>query len=45
MIENNEHLEWLRILENGTIINAVEVSDDGMSVYTHDDFIKTRERI
>jgi len=33
----------LRILENGIIINAVEISDDGMSVDTHDNFIKMRE--
>ena len=42
MKENTEHIEWLRILENGIIINAVEVSDDGVSVDTHDDFIKVR---
>ena len=42
MKENTEHIEWLRILENGIIINAVEVNDDGVSVDTHDDFIKVR---
>jgi CMP-2-keto-3-deoxyoctulosonic acid synthetase len=41
-LENTEHIEQLRILENKIIINAVEVNDDGMSVDTHDDLIKIR---
>ena len=41
-LENTEHIEQLRILENRIIINAVEVNDDGMSVDTHDDLIKIR---
>jgi 3-deoxy-manno-octulosonate cytidylyltransferase (CMP-KDO synthetase) len=41
-LENTEHIEQLRILENRIIINAVEVNDDGMSVDTLDDLIKIR---
>jgi 3-deoxy-manno-octulosonate cytidylyltransferase (CMP-KDO synthetase) len=41
-LENIEHIEQLRILENKVIIHAVEVNDDGMSVDTHDDLIKIR---
>ena len=41
-LENTEHIEQLRILENRIIIDAVEVNDDGMSVDTHDDLIKIR---
>jgi 3-deoxy-manno-octulosonate cytidylyltransferase (CMP-KDO synthetase) len=42
-LENIEHIEQLRILENKIVINAVEVDDDGMSVDTADDLIKVRE--
>ena len=41
-LENTEHIEQLRILENRIIINAVEVNDGGMSVDTRDDLIKIR---
>ena len=41
-LENTEHIEQLRILENKIIIKAVELNDDGMSVDTHDDLIKIR---
>lgn len=42
-LENIEHIEQLRILENKIAINAVEVNDNGMSVDTVDDLIKVRE--
>ena len=43
-LENIEHIEQLRILENGITINAVEVRDNGISVDTADDLAKVRER-
>lgn len=43
-LENIEHIEQLRILENKIVINAVEVNDGGMSVDTADDLIKIREK-
>ena len=43
-LENIEHIEQLRILENKITINAVEVNDDGMSVDTTDDLIKVRDK-
>lgn len=43
-LENIEHIEQLRILENKIVINAVEVNDGGMSVDTPDDLIKIRKK-
>lgn len=43
-LENVEHIEQLRVLENNITINAVEVNDDGMSVDTSDDLIKVRDK-
>ena len=43
-LESIEHIEQLRILENGIVINAVEVRDDGISVDTANDLAKVRER-
>ena len=43
-LENIEHIEQLRILENRIIINAIEVKDDGISVDTVDDLVKVREK-
>jgi len=43
-LENIEHIEQLRILENKIVINAVEVGDEGMIVDTIDDLIKVRKR-
>jgi len=49
-LENIEHIEQLRILENKIVINAVEVEvevevdDEGMSVDTIDNLIKIRKR-
>lgn len=42
-LENIEHIEQLRILENKIVINVVEVDDDGMSVDTDDDLTKVRK--
>ena len=43
-LENVEHIEQLRVLENNITINAIEVNDDGMSVDTSDDLIKVRDK-
>jgi 3-deoxy-manno-octulosonate cytidylyltransferase (CMP-KDO synthetase) len=43
-LESQEHIEQLRVLENGITIHAVEVKDDGISVDTADDLAKVRER-
>jgi len=43
-LESTEHIEQLRVLENGIMINAVEVKDDGISVDTVDDLSKIRKR-
>ena len=43
-LESIEHIEQLRVLENGIVINAVEVKDDGISVDTVNDLAKVRER-
>jgi 3-deoxy-manno-octulosonate cytidylyltransferase (CMP-KDO synthetase) len=41
-LENIEHIEQLRILENRIVINAIEVDDEGISVDTVDDLAKIR---
>jgi 3-deoxy-manno-octulosonate cytidylyltransferase (CMP-KDO synthetase) len=43
-LENTEHIEQLRILENGISIHAVEVNDDGISVDTEEDLVKIRNK-
>ena len=43
-LENSEHIEQLRLLENRIVINAVEVEDDGISVDTPDDLLIIREQ-
>ena len=43
-LEEIEHIEQLRILENKVTIHAVEVDDDGISVDTADDLDKVRVR-
>ena len=43
-LESTEHIEQLRVLENGIVINAVEVKDDGISVDTVNDLAKVRKR-
>jgi CMP-2-keto-3-deoxyoctulosonic acid synthetase len=43
-LESTEHIEQLRVLENGIMINAVEVKDDGISVDTVNDLAKVRKR-
>ncbi len=43
-LENTEHIEQLRILENGISIHAVEVNDDGISVDTEEDLVKIRNQ-
>ena len=43
-LENIEHIEQLRLIENRIIIKAVEVTDDGISVDTPQDVITTREQ-
>lgn len=43
-LENIEHIEQLRILENNIAINVVEVADDGMSVDTAEDLEKVRKK-
>ncbi len=41
-LESIEHIEQLRILENGIVINTVEVKDNGISVDTLNDLRKVR---
>jgi len=41
-LENTEHIEQLRILENGISIYAVEVNDNGISVDTEEDLARIK---
>jgi len=43
-LEKIECIEQLRILENRIVINAVEVSDRGISVDTIDDLVRVRNQ-